>query len=274
MKIDNHANARPQSGIEYADAVYELLVEAGLTRFIALFQSVDVQYLGPMRSGRPTDVTLVKPLDATVNISGMQPWVRSIWRSEDIYVIEDVRPANFRIDERSAPHNLYANTVLLRAEADSLGYPDEPPPPMFTWGEAAGDEPAREINFDWSTHNQVTWRWDGRAYARYLGGGPHYQITADGLNRTPIKADTIVVLYGRMYTARSSGSGSSVPATETVGTGTALVFANGMASQGTWSRDEIDQPFQLTTAEGTPMAVPPGRLWIALFPDHRVVTWS
>jgi hypothetical protein len=53
VKIDNHWNARPQSGLQEADAVYELVVEAGLTRFIALFHDNDSDYLGPMRSGRP-----------------------------------------------------------------------------------------------------------------------------------------------------------------------------------------------------------------------------
>ena len=50
MKIDNHWDARPQSGIQEADAVYELPVESGLTRFIALFHQSDSAYLGPMRS--------------------------------------------------------------------------------------------------------------------------------------------------------------------------------------------------------------------------------
>ena len=55
VKIDNHPNARPQSGLDVADAVYEVLVEAGLTRFIALFHQSDADHVGPNRSGRPTD---------------------------------------------------------------------------------------------------------------------------------------------------------------------------------------------------------------------------
>ncbi|MCP3976979.1 MAG: DUF3048 domain-containing protein, partial [bacterium] len=54
VKVDNHWNARPQSGIQEADMVYELLVEGGLTRFIAVFHHSDSGYVGPIRSLRPT----------------------------------------------------------------------------------------------------------------------------------------------------------------------------------------------------------------------------
>jgi len=86
VKIDNHWNARPQSGINKADAVFEIPVEANLTRFIAVFHDSDADYLGPMRSGRPTDPTVLAPLNATFIISGAQPWVqRSLWGMQTMH---------------------------------------------------------------------------------------------------------------------------------------------------------------------------------------------
>ena len=58
VKIDNHTRATPQSGINHADMVIELNVE-GITRFISLWHESDVDYLGPNRSGRPTDAALL-----------------------------------------------------------------------------------------------------------------------------------------------------------------------------------------------------------------------
>ncbi len=89
VKIDNHWDARPQSGIEQADAIYELLVEGGLTRFIALFHNSDTEYLGPVRSGRPTDPTLIKFLGAPLQISGAQPWVSSLIVGDGVNLLGD-----------------------------------------------------------------------------------------------------------------------------------------------------------------------------------------
>ncbi|HEX9977599.1 MAG TPA: DUF3048 domain-containing protein, partial [Acidimicrobiia bacterium] len=72
IKIDNHPVARPQSGLQAADAIIELLVEGGFTRFIALFHDNDTDYIGPVRSLRATDSTLVTAIGAPLVISGGQ----------------------------------------------------------------------------------------------------------------------------------------------------------------------------------------------------------
>ncbi len=60
---------------------------------------------------------------------------------------------------------------------------------------------------------------------------------------------------------------------DTVGGGRVLVFAEGGVAEGTWSRDEIDEPFSLTGPDGETLHVPPGMPWISVFPDTRSVTW-
>ncbi len=273
IKIDNHANARPQSGLETAAAVYELPVEASLTRFIAMFHDQDSTYVGPNRSGRPTDPTLVKPLGATFVISGAQPWVQSVINNYDVDWFGEVRGPSFRISSRRAPHNLYLNTLLVRAEADRRGFPDDPPPDMFTWGEFPADaEPATEIFFDWTSVTKITWKWNGSGYERYIGETTHDWISEDGETTEPIEMDTLIVIYAGRYTA-SGSSGSAVPAMDAVGTGLVQVFSGGKVVEGTWSRDSADELFVLTNADGSTLEVPPGRPWINIFPDNRTVTW-
>ena len=135
IKIDNHFNARPQSGINGADMVIELMVE-GITRFLTLWHQSDSDYLGPMRSARPTDPTLLQAFnEPTFAMSGAQNWVQAVIRSTGVHLIGEIRPATFRVSGRQAPHNLYVNTVLLREHADSLGYPDAPPDgPIWDFG--------------------------------------------------------------------------------------------------------------------------------------------
>lgn len=272
VKIDDHWNARPQSGLQEADAVYEVPVEAGLTRFIALFHHADSTYVGPMRSARPTDPTLLKPLGATFAMSGAQGWVLGLVRSQGVPLLGE-NGGTFRIRGRLAPHNLYADTTALRQRADRHGFPDDPPPDLFSWEEANPErgDPAERISFGWSPGHRVTWEWNGSRYLRFVGGEPHEWIDVDG-ERGQVEADTLVVIFAPRYTA-SGGSGSPVPAFHTVGEGRALVFADGSVWEATWSRDSIEETFRLTGEAGATLPVPPGIPWISIFPTHREVSW-
>ena len=70
FKIDNNLNARPQSGLQEADSVMEILVEGGMTRFLAFYMDRSSTYVGPIRSARPTDPTLVRPYGGILVVSG------------------------------------------------------------------------------------------------------------------------------------------------------------------------------------------------------------
>jgi hypothetical protein len=280
VKIDNHWNARPQSGIEKADAMYELLVEGGLTRFIALFHHTDVEYLGPIRSGRPTDPTLVKFLDAPLQISGAQSWVVGIILGYDVSLLGDNGNTTFRIGSRSAPHNLYGSTLLMREESDRRGFADDAPEPMFDFGEPTeGESGATNVMLDWSNNPVVRWEWNGSEYMRFNGDNPHNWLSApeDGTDQTEtqITTDTLVVIEATKYTASSSsGAGSAVPALDTVGSGVAYVFYDGLVVEGSWARESAGERFELSLDDGTPIVIPAGRLWISIFPSNQQVTWE
>jgi hypothetical protein len=270
VKIDNHRLARPQSGIQTADAVYELMVE-GITRFILLFQQSDTEYVGPIRSTRPTDGELLDPLDATFAISGGQAWVREGVAEHGVHIIGETRPAMFRVDTRSAPHNLYGDTNLLRAEADRRGFPDVPPvAPLWTFADLPPGSPATVVDVDFGPGDLVTWTYDGTSYLRSSADGP-FQWEDEAGQTGPVAADVLVVMMAEAYTATPPGSGKPVPAMHTVGSGEAMVFAGGQVVEGTWARDTADVPFTLTAADGSPLTVPPGREWISIVPDTRTV---
>ena len=109
FKIDNNINARPQSGLQEADSVHEILVEGGMTRFLAFFLDNTSKYLGPIRSARPTDPTLVRPYGGTLVVSGATDGLIPAIRELGVPVLEEQNaPTMFRISSRKAPHNLYA----------------------------------------------------------------------------------------------------------------------------------------------------------------------
>ncbi len=277
VKIDNHWDARPQSGILQADGVFEIRVEGGLTRFMPVFHDADSEMLGPIRSGRPADAAIVRPLDATLFISGGQAWVKAGIKALGVPYISDPRPGMFRIDTRFAPHNLYGNTTELRQVADDRGISDDPPPvALWKFGDLpSGGEPASEISFTFSGSTKTTWTWDGSQYLRSINGDESDWVKPDG-NTERIHVDLMVAIVGHQYTASppSGYSGSSVPATETTGTGPAYVFADGKVVSGTWSRETATDGFTLTTDDGQDLLVPPGMPWISIVPDTGEVAWD
>jgi hypothetical protein len=279
VKIDNHPEAQPQSGIDQADMVIELLVE-GITRFITIWHETDVDYLGPERSGRPTDPTLLQAFnEPTFAISGAQPWVQSIIRSKNVYLIGEVHPATFRISSRSAPHNLYVDTSLLREYADEREYPDMPPfGPIWEFGEMPlTAQAASSVTLDFTGGNVVNWQWDPitRNWLRFVHDTESNTVDQEGVT-AQIARPVLVALYVEQYTVYppSGVSGSPVPGEKTIGSGTAFVFANGRVVEGTWEREEETEWFTLRDEAGNIIPVPPGKVWVSLVSNSTGLTWE
>jgi len=276
VKIDNHPSARPQSGIEVADAAYEVLVEGGLTRFIAMFQQSDTDYLGPNRSGRPTDSALMASLDGAFQISGAQSWVQNIFERDGVHVVYDNGATTYRTSHRSAPHNLYTSTPDIRDYADDRGWPDTLPAPLFVYGHEPTEttESAEVITFDWSDQPDVVWEWDGEQYLRFNGNVAHQWINRDA-ESGQVAFDMLVVMKADQYIAKDpSGQGSSVPAMTTTGSGEALVFHSAGVFEATWERETVQDMIRVVDEDGNDVILPPGRVWINVFPDHRTITWE
>ena len=276
VKIDNSTNAQPQSGIEEADAIIELLVESGWTRFIALFLESDTEWLGPIRSVRPTDSTVIAPLNGVIQMSGGQQWIQRKVTGDGVPLIGEVEsPVTMRWNERNRPHNLYVDTTEVRNHAEARGLDQTPPQPLFEWGAlgTSAESATGDILFDWSFRVKITWQWTGTEYVRFVSDDPHNWRTKDGEVVEQVATDTLVVLKVDQYVACPSGAGSCVPASVTVGENDAMVFANGQYVAGTWERDSIDEWFALTSDDGNIITIPPGRIFIMLYPDTADITW-
>lgn len=277
VKIDNHVKARPQSALQSADVVWEILVEGGATRFIAMFHQSDLDWTGPNRSGRPTDSKIMSAFgEAPLQLSGAQPWVQDIFEADDINVIWDFGVTTFRVGGgRVAPHNLFTSTPLIRDWADDRGWADESPGNLFTFGEPTpADGEATKIEVAFSAAAPPTWAWDGDEYRRFHGTTPHEWTNREG-ETGQVAFDTLVVMRMRKYIKSDpSGAGSSVPAMETAGKGDATIFFNGEYVEGTWERGSRTDSFFLTTPDGEEIVLPPGRIWISLQPNNQPLNWE
>nr|PZN35633.1 MAG: hypothetical protein DIU67_02750 [Actinomycetota bacterium] len=279
VKIDNHPQAVPQSGVEQADVVIEMLVE-GITRFLTLWLESDSGYLGPMRSGRPTDATLLAPLNhPTFARSGAQDWVQTFISNRDVHQVGEIGgDATFRVSHRSSPHNLYVSTIALREWADARGYPSDPPDPIWEFGPLPSSaRPASHVRLDFN-RNIVEWTWDEDEglWLRTAYNRDSMWIDRDGKTGR-LGAPVLVAFEVEMYQATPDDGqvGTPVPASKTTGTGRAWVLADGRVVEGTWKRpDEKAGWFVLEDPSGNTIPIPPGRPWISLVPATGGLTYE
>ena len=283
FKIDNNINARPQSGLQEADSVFEILVEGGMTRFLAFFLDNTSKYLGPIRSARPTDPTVVRPYDGTLVVSGATDGLIPTIRELGVPVLEEVTaPAMFRIGSRKAPHNLYADTELVREVVDSRGYKflQPGPQPLYPFGfnQNNWDSGANKITIQYSEFTTVIWKLDGNRYSRFIidayssdkDAVAHNFISQDGNYSDILSTETIVVIQGALYKDKAT----TLPSILTVGIGDLFIFNDGKYVQGNWRRTDISENFEFFDLNQNPIEVPPSSQWIHIVPNEGQIAWS
>ena len=281
FKIDNNINARPQSGLQEADAVHEILVEGGMTRFLAFFMDKTSSYLGPIRSARPTDPTVVRPYGGTLVVSGATDGLIPAIRDLGVPVLEEQKaPAMFRIASRKAPHNLYADTELVREKINDRGFFFLQPGPMplypFGLDQRNWSTGANKITVKYSEFTTVIWKLDGEKYSRFIidsysenkEATAHNFITQDANYTDILKTETIVVIQGPFYKDKAT----TLPSVLTVGVGNAYVFNNGKFVEGTWRRGDISESFVLIDNNQNPILVPPSTQWVHILPNEGEVS--
>ncbi|MDZ4063566.1 MAG: DUF3048 domain-containing protein, partial [Coriobacteriia bacterium] len=120
VKIENSPAARPQTGIQRADVVYESLVEGGITRFNCIFHSEQQGIRGPVRSARLSDLYVVPQYNALFAFSGANATVNGRIRRADIDNLSEdagVSYPYYRSTSKAAPHNLFVDMAKLKEEA-------------------------------------------------------------------------------------------------------------------------------------------------------------
>ncbi len=274
IKNDNNVRARPQSGPQNADAVFEVLVEGGMTRFINIFYQSDISYHGPIRSARPTDPTVLRPLGGVLVASGATGGLIPEINDMGVPVITDRRPDYFRISSRKAPHNLYADTQKLKSTAVSKGYKKvNTPQPLFPWGDPTFDnwQTNSFLTLPFSGYTETTWTWNGSTYLRtYYDAyqnqkydNIHYWSDENG-NTGQISFDTVIALFCEPYVHPLQ-----LPSVKTVGEGRAILLHGGKMIDAKWKRGSNLDPFHILDSNNNILYVPKGKVWISLVPNTK-----
>lgn len=280
VKIGNEPEgARPQSGLNEADIVYDTPAEGLVMRYMAVYQCHTAASIGPVRSVRWVDYHILPSFGSPVFAfaGGIDPnlsAVASLSWLKPADLLAGAASAGTRISSRVPPDNLYTATSKLWAL-----YPtdDRPPPAVFQYGGAlpSGTQPASGLRIDYSLGTIVDWRWQ-RACGCYVHGyaasnSDTAPVTTDvdALTGKPVTTTNIVVEIVHFTVGpyiESPGSSGDIES-ETVGGGSGYVLRGGKAIAVTWSRPRPTSPTVFKDAAGQPVRLAPGRTWVELVLD-------
>lgn len=278
IMIENSIDARPQAGLIDAGVVFEAIAEGGITRFLALFQESQPDYIGPIRSARPYYVRWAAGFNAGYVHSGGSGEALALIASLGIRDMDHGKNAGSfdRVSNRYAPHNVYTSMARLDALRSALGYgngeingfervtpeavdtikPTEeqtaaPAPP------SAAAEKASSVIFNISGANYNTsYAYDPaiNAYPRVMAGRAH----TDERSGKQIAPHVIIALEAN-YSIHPDGVHSVY---DNIGSGTVVVFQNGEVHKGTWTKESDTAPLKFKNPDGSPLLLQPGQTWI------------
>lgn len=258
IKIDNTPQAQPQYGVQDADDVYEEVVEGGITRLAAIFNSRVPAMVGPVRSVRRTDREIVFPIGGIFAFSGGAEYaLKSIATAPvKLYDESNAGAAMFRDPHRYAPHNLFANAALLMKKD---GTP-RPPPALFTYrpaGTSAHGPRVSSFVVGFTAGYAVSYAWDAttRSWNRSIFGAP--DTTANGALISPKNVIVMTVHY-------VGGVGVIDSYAQLVGSGPVAVFTDGVVQHGTWHRSSLRRRTVYRNDQGQVIELTPGQTWVEL----------
>jgi hypothetical protein len=202
VMINNHPKARPQSGLNKADIVYEVLAEGDVTRFLAVFQSEKPVNIGPVRSARDYYINLAKGLNALYVAHG---WSEEAKKMLEGNVVDNINGMVYdgtlfkRSSTRKAPHNSYITYENILKGAQQKKYSMEIKPPSFTF---LSEEDRKTITGTDAGSIKITYSRGGisdssfefdpslRKYKRFSGGAQ----TVDLDTNDPVLIDNILIV--------------------------------------------------------------------------------
>jgi len=278
VMIDNYFKGRPQSGIDKADVVFEIIAEGGITRYMALFYSQAAPVIGPVRSARYYFVQLAKGMDLPyAHVGGSDDSLTMIGnlRIKDLNEMSNAAPYFWQDAKRIRPHSTYTSTDNLVEAITNKKYaykkPDLPPIAEEFTGSALADGKLTLTYVSGKGGYKAQWVWDeslgdGGGYQRYIND--EIQRTADG---APLVADTIFILAAQSKPRNTDPVTSEVPI---VGSGEALRVVDNKITKGKWKKESAERPLLINDAADWPMARKEGKTWIQVVDSLENVSFG
>jgi Protein of unknown function (DUF3048) N-terminal domain/Protein of unknown function (DUF3048) C-terminal domain len=278
LMIDDHPDARPQSGLSSADVVWHAPAEGGIPRYLALYQSRMLgSDIGPIRSARVYFVLWAAEWRALYGHSGGSPQALRLLREqgqgEYVFGANEFRyggGAFGRVDDRPAPHDIYTDAQRMRRLSLRLGAEEHDQGPVWTFGADAPLD-ARPAGGTISVpypHNTVSYAYD-RETNTYLRAVSGERRQTDAATERQVAPKNVVIMHVRFI---DTGDSKSRLEGDVVGSGDVEVYTNGGVVTGTWQKDGDTDPTIFLDEDGSPIVLTAGQTFIQVVPTDLKVT--
>jgi len=280
VRIGNDPQIRPQSGLSYADLVYEDIMDGWwVTRLTGVYLSKDLEAVGPVRSARLVNLQMVPQYKGGLVHSGASDPIR--WRLSKSTIVDldefFHRTPYFYKEGADWRGRLFVNLVALRDYLKKQKLEREVSLEGFVFDSATdtlpAGQPVTELTIPYPKNSVVRFVYDSTSgrYLRFVQGQPHL----DALNNQQLAASNVVVqfcLHNKTDIVEDSQGTTSIDIV-LLGEGRTLVFRDGVVIPGRWLAPNADRMPRFLDDSGRPIPFKPGQTWIELVPpDYEINT--
>lgn len=277
--IENHTDARPQSGLDKASIVYEAIAEGGITRFLALFSNNEAEKVGPVRSARTFFVDWAHGYNAFLaHVGGNIDALDKIQAEKTLDLDQFRYPSSYWREYAAGlatEHTMYTSTVKLREQAAKNNYSNANNFSLYKFK----DEPTEtekavlpesqtvDLNISSAQYNvQFVYDKASNSYKRNMAGKPH----TDKVSKNQINPKNVIVMTvaRKAVLTRINEPGYEMT---TVGTGTAKIFLDGKTITGKWKKNTSADREIFYDEAGNEIVFNRGSFWITIIPPESSV---
>lgn len=272
--VNNIKIATPQSGIADADICYEVPVEGGITRIMAIYANAkDVARIGSIRSARHYYLDLAAAHNAVFVHYGKSVIAKKVISDRSLDTIDGgYLPIGFVQDEEFArnkgrEHSFFVTQDSLQAalSANSTQMEGEIPPAFnFVDANTATGEPATRIDVGFSHYTQSYFDYDSelKQYKKSQYGVPHIDTNSGG----QVAVDNVFILFTPIEIIKKYTNGLIEVGLES---GKGYYASHGKIQEITWKKGSYGDPIIYNDANGAPLKVNTGKSWISIVADNR-----
>lgn len=276
VMIDNNNQAWPQAGLNQAYMVYEIIVEGGETRLMALFKGQDVEKVGPVRSARHYFIDYVMENDAIYAHYGWSPQAESDVTRFGISNLNGITESTdvfWRVNDKYAPHNAVASTASLLTRAEAKGYrttSNKKSVLNYTTDEVELEDGvvANLVTIPHSYLQVVSYEYDenSKVYTR----SARNKVQTDWDSGEPVTTKNIIITFCNNYTL-DDGEDKGRQGLYNIGTFDGYYITNGKAIEIKCIKEDRESQTVYQDLEGNEIKVNDGNTFVHICPKDAEV---
>lgn len=268
--------ALPQSGINKAHIVYELMVEGGITRMLAIFKDQDVDKIGSIRSARMQYLGYALENDAIyAHAGGAVDALEGIkTKGVDDIDVDGKYGKRDKTLKRAFEHTLFTSTELLNKGAEAKKFRTTTKKKnLLTYSvdeldlsKYEGSKKINKVSVNYSNYRTSNYTYDEntKTYLRSMNNTENVDLVTG--ERYSAKN---IIVYGVKYTTYSNSGYTGYQRIDNIGTGEGYYISNGYAVPITWEKkSESEQTVYKIKATNEELVVNDGNTYIQIYPSN------